>query len=98
MIRSTFRTRLPRLAAAAVLAGTLSLHAQEANPTSVPAPQGGVVTQNGDVFFYKVQVVQRDLAPRVGARREVDQPGRTRDQKSSSVPSRGSMRRWSVVS
>ncbi len=38
-----------------------SLVAQEPNPTSVPAPQGSVITQNGDVFFYKVQVVRRDI-------------------------------------
>ena len=38
-----------------------SLSAQEPNPTSVAAPRGAVVTQNGDVFFYKVQVVQRDI-------------------------------------
>ena len=36
--------------------------AQEANPTSVQPPQhGDVVTQNGDIFFYKVQTVQRDI-------------------------------------
>jgi len=35
--------------------------AQEPNPTSVPAPREAVVTQSGDIFFYKVQVVQRDI-------------------------------------
>ena len=33
---------------------------QEPNPTSVPAPSG-VITQDGNVFFYKVKVVQRDI-------------------------------------
>lgn len=35
--------------------------AQEANPTSVQPVRGAVVTQNGDIFFYKVQTVQRDI-------------------------------------
>ena len=36
--------------------------AQEANPTSVAAPKAAaVVTQNGDIFFYHVNVVQRDI-------------------------------------
>lgn len=61
MIRSTTRRNLSRLAAVAVLGSAFMLNAQEANPTSVPAPQGGLITQNGDVFFYKVQVVQRDI-------------------------------------
>ncbi len=39
-----------------------SLSAQNvSNPTSTPAPQGVAVTQDGNVFFYKVKVVQRDL-------------------------------------
>ena len=47
---------------AAGLLGSASLiYAQEANPTSVSAPRGAVVTQNGDVFFYKVTAVQRDI-------------------------------------
>ncbi len=36
--------------------------AQDTNPTSVPAPSGAaVVTQNGDIFFYKVRAVQQDI-------------------------------------
>jgi len=36
--------------------------AQDANPTSVPAPaNAAVVTQNGDIFFYKVRAVQQDI-------------------------------------
>ena len=46
---------------AALFLTTLPLLAQEANPTSVPAPQGAIVTQSGDIFFYKVQVVRRDI-------------------------------------
>ena len=38
-----------------------SVCAQEPNPTSVPATREPVVTQSGDVFFYKVKVVQRDI-------------------------------------
>ena len=44
----------------AVLAAS-SAFAQEPNPTSVPAPREAVVTQSGDIFFYKVKVVQRDI-------------------------------------
>jgi len=41
---------------------TAAACAQEPNPTSVPAPaRAAVVTQNGDVFFYKVNVVRRDI-------------------------------------
>ena len=47
------------LSFAVVAAG--SALAQEPNPTSVPAPREAVVTQSGDIFFYKVQVVQRDI-------------------------------------
>ena len=62
MNRSTSCRTLSQLASVAVFTGALlTAHAQEANPTSIAAPQGGVVTQNGDVFFYKVQVVQRDI-------------------------------------
>lgn len=40
----------------------LSASAQEANPTSVAAPKAAaVVTQNGDIFFYKVTAVQQDI-------------------------------------
>ena len=46
----------------ALLAVSAAAYAQEPNPTSVPAPQGAaVVTQNGDIFFYKVKAVQRDI-------------------------------------
>ena len=67
MTRS-IRTKLSRrnlslavcsLSFAVVAAG--SVCAQEPNPTSVPAPREAVVTQSGDVFFYKVKVVQRDI-------------------------------------
>jgi outer membrane protein OmpA-like peptidoglycan-associated protein len=47
------------LSLAVVAAG--SAWAQEPNPTSVPAPREAVVTQSGDIFFYKVKVVQRDI-------------------------------------
>jgi outer membrane protein OmpA-like peptidoglycan-associated protein len=54
-----------RLAAASVFASTFfagAALAQVENPTSVPAPRdAAVVTQNGDVFFYKVNVVRRDI-------------------------------------
>ena len=50
-----FRIRTLRFIPSALFSLTLlasvSAHAQEANPTSVPAPQGAVVTQSGDVFF-----------------------------------------------
>jgi len=40
----------------------LSANAQVPNPTSVPAPKtAAVVTQNGNIFFYKVNAVQRDI-------------------------------------
>ena len=55
------RTLIPSLLFSALPLFTVSLAAQEPNPTSVPAPQGAVVTQSGDVFFYKVQVVRRDI-------------------------------------
>jgi outer membrane protein OmpA-like peptidoglycan-associated protein len=54
-----FRTLLP--AALFAVAFPALAFAQLPNPTSVPAPQGAVVAQNGDVFFYKVNVVQRDI-------------------------------------
>ena len=52
---------LPSLITASVLASGLTGWAQEPNPTSVPAPRGAAVTQNGDIFFYKVSVVNRDI-------------------------------------
>ncbi len=51
----------PSLITAGVLASGLTGWAQEPNPTSVPAPRGVAVTQNGDLFFYKVNVVSRDI-------------------------------------
>ena len=55
------RFSLPNLITAGVLASGLTGWAQEPNPTSVPAPRGAAVTQNGDIFFYKVNVVNRDI-------------------------------------
>ena len=53
------------LLAAGLFSSTLlsaAAFSQEANPTSVPAPQAAaVVTQNGDIFFYKVRAVQQDI-------------------------------------
>lgn len=37
------------------------LTAQTQNPTSTAPPAGVAVTQDGNIFFYKVKVVQRDL-------------------------------------
>jgi len=53
-----------RLIAAGIFSSSLlagSCFAQETNPTSVQVPQGPVVTQNGDIFFYRVKAVQRDI-------------------------------------
>jgi outer membrane protein OmpA-like peptidoglycan-associated protein len=70
MQRSSFfrttQSSLPTfLIAAGILASAVSARpasAQEVpNPTSVPAPRAAVVSQDGDVFFYKVHVVQRDI-------------------------------------
>jgi outer membrane protein OmpA-like peptidoglycan-associated protein len=64
MIRTTLRTFLPTLfLGTTVLVGIATpAHAQEPNPTSVPAPRDtNVVTQNGDIFFYRVKAVQRDI-------------------------------------
>jgi outer membrane protein OmpA-like peptidoglycan-associated protein len=70
MQRSSFRRTLPSLSLTFLIAGLFSgaliassAPAQEVpNPTSVPAPHSAaVVTQNGDIFFYKVNVVQRDI-------------------------------------
>ena len=52
---------VPSLITASVLATGVTGWSQEPNPTSVPAPQGVAVTQNGDIFFYKVRVVNRDI-------------------------------------
>ncbi|ADW70047.1 OmpA family protein [Granulicella tundricola] len=60
MIRSTFRTFLPTLFLSGITL-TAFAGAQEANPTSVQAPPAAAVTQNGEVFFYKVKAVQRDI-------------------------------------
>ena len=61
MISTTPRRTL--FTATLFLTGLIGIaSAQEANPTSVPAPKGAaVVTQNGDIFFYKVNVVRRDI-------------------------------------
>jgi outer membrane protein OmpA-like peptidoglycan-associated protein len=58
MIRTSF--------APLALCGTLLLAAaacaQEPNPTSVPTPKAEVVvTPNGNIFFFKVKAVQRDI-------------------------------------
>ncbi len=49
------------LAASAFALAAASLSAQVANPTSSPAPAAVAVAQDGNIFFYKVKVVQRDL-------------------------------------
>ena len=52
----------PTLFMATIFLSGLAASAQEPNPTSVPAPRAqAVITQNGDIFFYKVKAVQRDL-------------------------------------
>ena len=57
------KLNIPQLGLLAVtlFGTTLAAAAQEPNPTSVPAPSGAVVTQDGNVFFYKVNVVKRDI-------------------------------------
>lgn len=60
-VRSLSSLSLPSLVTASVLASGLVGWAQEPNPTSVAAPRGVAVTQNGDIFFYKVNVVNRDI-------------------------------------
>ena len=60
-VRSIPSFSVPGLITAGVLAAGLTGWAQEPNPTSVPAPSGAAVTQNGDIFFYKVSVVNRDI-------------------------------------
>jgi outer membrane protein OmpA-like peptidoglycan-associated protein len=66
MSRSTCRNFTPRLSLALLAFAATALapaYGQEVpNPTSVPAPSSAaVVNQNGDIFFYKVNVVQRDI-------------------------------------
>jgi outer membrane protein OmpA-like peptidoglycan-associated protein len=61
---TTFRQAIAGVVTTGLFASSLllSANAQEPNPTSVPAPKtAAVVTQNGDIFFYKVTAVQRDL-------------------------------------
>ena len=48
------------LAALLVCAAPSVIYAQEPNPTSA-TPQGAAISQNGDVFFYKIQVVSREI-------------------------------------
>jgi len=64
MIRST-RIR-PSFPLSVALCGSLlaaaAASAQIPNPTSVAPPtREAVVTQSGDIFFYKVNVVQQDI-------------------------------------
>ena len=54
-------TKFSRTLIPALLFSALPLLAQEPNPTSVPAPSGAGITQSGDIFFYKVQVVRREI-------------------------------------
>ena len=66
MHHRTFRKnlRLPLSLCAATLLSTAPFpsRAQDANPTSVAPPKSAeVITQSGDIFFYKVTVVQRDI-------------------------------------
>ena len=64
MIRSPFSPRKASLVICSLGLGILAAgaaFAQEPNPTSVQAPREAVITQSGDVFFYKVKVVQRDI-------------------------------------
>jgi outer membrane protein OmpA-like peptidoglycan-associated protein len=67
MLRNTFRTNKAYFStiAASLIASAVfsaSAAAQVDNPTSVPAPKdAAVLTQNGDVFFYKVNVVRQDI-------------------------------------
>ncbi len=54
--------RTMKFAALSALAlSAVALTAQVQNPTSIAPPSGVAVTQDGNVFFYKVKVVQRDL-------------------------------------
>ena len=52
---------LSLMMATGLMGSATLLHAQEANPTSVPGQRAAAVTQNGDIFFYKVTAVQRDI-------------------------------------
>jgi outer membrane protein OmpA-like peptidoglycan-associated protein len=62
MIRTTLRIFLPTLFLGTTLLASGSASAQEPNPTSVSSPRDtNVVTQNGDIFFYRVKAVQRDI-------------------------------------
>jgi len=69
MTRSARNPLSPRISltlSSSLLLGTVfaaAAIAQEPNPTSVPAPkqEAVAVTQSGDIFFYKVKVVQRDI-------------------------------------
>ena len=66
MIRSTtMKSFLPRTLFSGIVLSSVLLSgaagAQEANPTSVQGPQGAAVTQNGNIFLYKVKAVQRDI-------------------------------------
>ncbi len=61
-IRTKFSPRKISLALCSLgILAAGSAFAQEPNPTSVQAPREAVITQSGDIFFYKVQVVQRDI-------------------------------------
>lgn len=62
-IRTLLSLRILSLAVSSLALGlfTAAAYAQEPNPTSVPAGREAVVTQSGDIFFYKVKVVQRDI-------------------------------------
>ena len=63
MSRTTYFPRISSALCGLFLGSlTAAACAQEANPTSVPAPKAAaVITQSGDIFFYKVNVVQRDI-------------------------------------
>jgi outer membrane protein OmpA-like peptidoglycan-associated protein len=61
MTRNSLTPHLTAMLCGSVMLTAAAL-AQEPNPTSVPAPaREAVVTQNGDIFFYKVRVVQQDF-------------------------------------
>ncbi len=61
--RFSFTPKVSFALCTGLFAGSIAVAAcaQEPNPTSVPAPREAVITQSGDIFFYKVKVVQRDL-------------------------------------
>jgi outer membrane protein OmpA-like peptidoglycan-associated protein len=66
MSRTKFRSSTVslRILAAGLMSGTLlfgSAFAQEANPSSNTVPADSAVNRNGDVFYYKVTAVQRDI-------------------------------------